>query len=240
MKIKLIYLTFFILFINFCSITSTAKAESTDDYNWDRYIDAYTQSQIQKAVTPQEYDKALTTINNFSKKKKKRKKKSKKGKSNDESQDSRGDNSYKNRNLVSADPLLRLPISVFCNNQVIDKGFYLVSFINKNNNYYIVLKQGNDNPIEIEASTISVQPISPPSKKKRKNKRKKKKKNFIAETGITEFGIDENNNLSIMYSGKGVFLRTHVIAIPEKPIGRKKNKLKNKLSYYNYHYIGVN
>ena len=135
------------------TFTGIAVAQDSTDYqggDWDKIINDYNNTQFTKPVSPQEFNKAVDTIKQYQQKPKKKHWWSRKNK---EEETVRPD--FKPAAALSAtpsqDPLLRLPVDVMVNNQVIGNGFYLVSKKVDDGNYYLLLKQGHSVVIELPA-----------------------------------------------------------------------------------------
>ncbi|MDD3013202.1 MAG: hypothetical protein PHC34_05815 [Candidatus Gastranaerophilales bacterium] len=140
MKIKSVILVLILTFIqiNIC------KAQ-----DWDTYLNNYDKNQIEKPVTPQEFNKALETVKSFQKKDKKKKRKKKKG---EQIQDIQPPI----KEVIIPDSsgiLLRLPVSVRWNNMIIPDGFYLIEKVLKDKDYFFKITQGEKIFAELQTKT---------------------------------------------------------------------------------------
>ncbi len=158
-----------ILIISLMTFNQFAIAEDATDYynsGWDRYMIDYNLNQIDKPVTPQEFDKAVQTIKDLQESSKKNKdKKDKKNKKNKKKKNSEFEENPDQPPIEkkfelpvippSSDPLLRLPFNLYYNKIVIRDGFYLISAVKKDGKYLIRFNQGYKNIAEIPASIIN-------------------------------------------------------------------------------------
>lgn len=174
MNIKSVILAFILVSVSI----SVCNAQE-----WDVIMNNYNQSQIERPVTPQEYNKALETITGYQKQGEKKQKK-KKGKS----QDSESKPSEEKEYIVPSSPgyLLRLPAKVRTNETVVPDGFYLVEKVIKGDKYFLKIMQGGKKVAEIPAQVIQAK-----------------------YSGNTEVKIEHinNNELEIQYIDKEVSLR---------------------------------
>jgi hypothetical protein len=119
--------------------------------DWDTYLNNYDKNQIEKPVTPQEFNKALETVQSYQKKDKKKKNKKKRGEQIQEM------SPPVEEVIIPPSPgiLLRLPVSIQWNNYIIPDGFYLVEKVSKDQNYILKIMQGGKIFAEAEAKTIT-------------------------------------------------------------------------------------
>ena len=140
MKKLFIFLAFILL------ITSPVPAFAEED-DWGSVYDGYKDAEMGKAVTQQEYENAIKSLEKLQKKDKKEKIKV-------ESKDKKKPGPAF---VIPSrqEPLFTLSADVTYNGQVIKKGFYLVSAINKDDKHFIRLTQGEGRIIaDIEANVF--------------------------------------------------------------------------------------
>jgi len=129
-------------------ITTIVSASICAAQDWDTYINNYDKYQIERAVTPQEFNKALDTVQSYQKSnEKKKKKKKKKG----EMMEAPPSPVKEVVIPVSSGILLRLPVSVRWNNMIIPDGFYLVEKSLKDKDYFLKITQGKKVFAELQA-----------------------------------------------------------------------------------------
>ena len=184
MKNLLIAIITIILFFGFNQIVFS-QDDDFDSSSWDSYVDTYNQQQIQKPVTPQEFDKAVDTLKN----QQKSGKKNKKGKANQEDAKQKDTSVDEDEQIPelpdSPYPLLRLPVSVYINNTVIRDGFYLIGVVNKEDKYYIRFNQGFKTIAEVDANVMDNAP----------------------KTSGASAEIQDNNTVRILYNNRGLVLK---------------------------------
>lgn len=140
--------------------SDTSNTNVIEGSDWDTFVEKYDKNQIDNPITPQQYDKALETVQSMQKSKKDKKKK--KG---DVNVDKEKNKQIKEPETpVSLNPLLRLPFSVVFNNFYIKDGYYLIDYIKKDDKYYLVFKQGYNIVGEVDASRKDVSNYSPENK----------------------------------------------------------------------------
>jgi|GEM_PF-2581416 len=123
---------------------------------WDSIMDSYTKNQIEKPVTPQEFNKAMETIQSYQKKPKvKKEKKKKKNKKEQDMPVPQPPVQKEPTILPSSGLLLRLPVSVHRYNIVLPNGFYLVEKMIKDEGYFLRIKQSGKNIIDLPAVTTT-------------------------------------------------------------------------------------
>lgn len=135
----------------------SVKAQETIDtsaQDWNDILKSYNKNTIERPITPQEVEQAMQAIKNLQKPQKKEKKhwwSFGKKKKNEETLPPIQKETPAAEVLPSADPLLRLYSDININGKIVNKGFYLIDYVQRDNVYYLRLKQGNDKFTEIEA-----------------------------------------------------------------------------------------
>jgi len=137
---KFLIIFFSIILTN--TVQIPAFAAETDD--WATLMNDYEKnSSFEKIISNTEYQKAIETRQGH----KKKLKKDKKSKKNQPPP-------MMENNIpapVLATPLLVLPVDTYYENRVVKRGFYQINYLHKSDKYFIELKQGNEQPIQIEA-----------------------------------------------------------------------------------------
>ena len=140
MKKLFIFLAFILL------ITSPVPAFAEED-DWGGVYDSYKDAEMGKPVSQQEYENAIKSLEKLQKKDKKEK-----------AEKEPVDKKMPEPAFVipsRQEPLFTLATDVTYNGQVIKKGFYLVSAINKDDKHFIRLTQGEGRIIaDIEANVF--------------------------------------------------------------------------------------
>ena len=164
-------------------LNSTDIQEGTD---WDSLMQRDTKYQINKPITPQQYDEAMKNIQSLQGDKKKKKRN---GKHSEEREE------MKIPEIPpSSNPLLRLPVDITYKDTIIKKGFYLVDAVKKDDKYFLILKQGYSNIAEIEAKEEN--PPNNTSVGNSKNYSKEKKINI--EIISDKFKIDYSDGQMVL------------------------------------------
>jgi len=145
LKIKKIMILNLWSILLLAAYTSSAVAQTADESDWGDLIKNYNDSSYGKIISNKEYNEAVKTREEMNKKHNKKKKKTKNKPENEEP-----DIIYKEP-ASSPFPLLSLPVSVYYENTIIKKGFYLVKVKTFSGKYFIELTQGNQQPIILEA-----------------------------------------------------------------------------------------
>jgi len=115
--------------------------------DWDTYLNNYDKYQIERPVTPQEFNKALETVQSYQKKNVKTKKKKKKGELPQEAPQP----PVKEVIIPSSSGILMgLPVAVCWNDRIISDGFYLAEKTVKDKNYFLKIVQSGKIFAEIE------------------------------------------------------------------------------------------
>lgn len=207
-------ITILVIFLFCLSLQTKVLADSDGDYSWDKIMDDYSKYQIDKPVTPQAEKQALETLQKYKKKKKDKhegddewetrgwgifKHKVKKMKGNSTERMRGGRKGQMPVNMASSDPLLRLPINVYFHNQLIENGFYLVTYFQYQGKFYLVLKQGQKGTIySIEATPMSV----------------------VMQEAVESnvWFYNKGDYAEIVYTNTGVSLRAKLMFKPERPV----------------------
>ncbi len=153
MKKTIIFLTAVFLFLGIISVKAQETIDSSAQ-DWSDILKSYNKNTIERPITPQEVEQAMQAIRNLQKPQKKEKKhwwSFGKKKKQEEAPPPMQKEPASAEVLPSADPLLRLYSDINVNGKVVNKGFYLVDYVQRDNLYYLRLKQGNDKFTEIEA-----------------------------------------------------------------------------------------
>lgn len=121
--------------------------------DWNSVYDSYNEAEYGKSISEQDYQKALEVMEKYSDKKDK--------KARDKEKKAEKDiNKEKEPKIIFDSPpsdnsLLTLFTDVSHNGKLIERGFYLVSAINKNNKHFLRLTRGEGRVIaEIEAHPL--------------------------------------------------------------------------------------
>lgn len=139
---KLFVSLIFALLFSFLT-ASVSFAEEADD--WTTLMKDYNDNTFGKIISNQDYKKAVETKQSFIKKPKKSKNPDKAGKPT-EAQTSEG---VSLESPVSHKPLLTLPVNVYYENKIIQKGFYLVNLKHDGGRYFLELMQGDNLPVAV-------------------------------------------------------------------------------------------
>lgn len=144
-------------FIVICPVYAEEQANTQDTTDWGYYADLYDKAGLSKPVSQEEFDKAIETVKKYQKSKTKTKDK---GKDKNTSKKPQKGRMMNNKPVVYdipaySDPLLRLPVDVIYEDNIIPTGFYLVEKIKDNDKYILRLKQENKPIADIEATKTS-------------------------------------------------------------------------------------